>query len=252
MIPKMTDDSREEDHSSSLLETSRRDLISQSRRGSKKRYNKRINYQVSNFKGVDLAQLFENDYFVFKTPINDYECVVAFPEVLDELKKAVKPTNGDANKVTYQMVLKALRASFDKTDDVKVRCSCADFHYRFEYWADRFGYLYGEPADRADEFPEKTNPDNNIGATCKHLDLFLSSKRWLIKAASVVTSLIKTYPEKAAFYLYDEEDLEQEEPEETEEESEEVEETSEEEAPEEVEEPVSEPSSENGEPAAEQ
>lgn len=190
-----------------LNEVSRRDLISKSRQGSKKRFNKRLNYQVSNFKGVDLKQLFENDYLVFNTPINDYVVTLAFPGVLSELRNVVKVTQGDPRKINYQMVLKALRIAFDKTDDVKVRCSCADFKYRFMYWADRNGYLYGPPDKGTEEFPDKTNPDDALGATCKHLDLFLSNKRWLIKAASVVNALIKTYPDKAAVYLYDPDEI---------------------------------------------
>ena len=194
-------------HSLFLSEASRRDLISKSRKGSKKRFNKRLNYQVSNFKGCDLKQLFERDYFVFNTPINDYQCTIAFPGVLSELRDVVKTTHGDPRKINYQMVLKALRVAFDKTDDVKVRCSCADFKYRFMYWADRNGYLYGPPDKGTEEFPDKTNPDDALGATCKHLDLFLSNKRWLIKGASVVNALIKTYPDKAAVYLYDPDEI---------------------------------------------
>ena len=61
-----------------------------------------------------------------------------------------------------------------------------------------------------------TNPDNAIGATCKHLDLFLANKRWLTKAASTVNALIHTYPDKAATYLYDEDEIQEDEPEEDE------------------------------------
>lgn len=190
-----------------INEASRNDLLTKSRRGDKVRFSKRLNYQVSNFKGVDLSELFEHDYFVFNTPINDYVCTLAFPGVLTELREVAKATKGDATKINLQLVIKALRRAFDKTDDVKVRCTCADFKYRFMYWANRYGYLYGSPDAGTTEFPEKTNPDDSLGATCKHLDLFLSNKRWLTKAASVVNALIKTYPDKAAVYLYNEEDI---------------------------------------------
>lgn len=115
------------DHSSQLLEASRQDLLVKSRRGSKTRFRKRLNYQVSNFKGVDLSQLFNNDYFVFTTPINNYACTIAFPGVLTELRNVAKSTRGDARRINLQLVIKALRRAFDKTDDVKVRCSCPDF-----------------------------------------------------------------------------------------------------------------------------
>lgn len=190
-----------------LIEVSRKDLISKSRQGSPTRYNKRLNYQVANFRGVDLDKFFNQDYFVYETPVNDYTVTIAFPGVLTELREVVKATNGDVNKINYRLVLKALRIAFDKTDDVKVRCTCADFVYRYMYWALRNRYLYGPPISGTQKFPKKTNPDDSLGAVCKHLDLFLSNKRWLIKAASVVTSLIKAYPEKAATYLYDPEEI---------------------------------------------
>lgn len=184
-----------------LLEVSRKDLVIKSRVQGKSRYNKRLNYQVSNFRGVDLQQLFENDYFVFNTPIKDYVCTVAFPGVFSKLKEVVKSTQGDPGKINLQMVIKALSLAFDSTDDVKVNCTCADWIYRFAYVATVNRYKYGPPEDRPSD---KTNPDDNLGATCKHLSLLLSNKRWLVKAASVVNSFIKAYPEKSAKYLYDE------------------------------------------------
>ena len=187
-----------------LLEVSRKELVTKSRVQSKKRFNKRLNYQVSNFKGVDLKELFENDYFVFKTPIGKYVCIIAFPGVFTELRKVVKETNGDVRRINLQMVIKALSRAFDATDDVKVDCTCGDWIYRMAYWASVNGYKYGEQETR----PSKvTNPDDSLGATCKHLDLLLSNKRWLTKAASVVNSFIKTYPDKAALYLYDEDEI---------------------------------------------
>lgn len=191
-------------HKSHLLEVSRKDLVAKSRVQSKKRYQKRLNYQVSNFRGVDLKQMFENDYFVFKTPIKDYVCVIAFPGVFTQLRQVVKTTHGDVKRINLQMVIKALRRAFDATDDIKVDCTCADWRYRFAYWATQNGYKYGDPENRPSEI---TNPDDAIGSTCKHLNLLLSNKRWLTKAASVVNSFIKTYPDKAALYLYDEDEI---------------------------------------------
>ena len=189
---------------SHLLEVTRKDLVTKSRVQSKTRYKKRLNYQVSNFRGVDLKQLFENDYFVFKTPISNYVCIVAFPGVFTQLRKVVKQTHGDVNRINLQMVIKALSRAFDATDDVKVDCTCADWKYRYAYWASQNGYKYGPAEDRPSD---KTNPDDTLGATCKHLNLLLSNKRWLTKAASVVNAFIKAYPDKAAKYLYDEDEI---------------------------------------------
>lgn len=205
-----------------LLEVTRKDLIAKSRVQGKKRFKKRLNYQVSNFRGVDLREMFENDYFVFNTPIKDYVVTIAFPGVFTELRNVIKSTHGDPSRINLQMVIKALRRAFDATDDVKVNCTCADWYYRFSYWATQNGYKYGEPQRIPSDI---TNPDDALGATCKHLDLLLSNKRWLTKAASTVNAFIKAYPEKAAHYLYDEDEMQQVPEEET---SEEVEDTAEE------------------------
>ena len=190
--------------SHSLLEVSRKDLVNKSRIQDRRKFQRRLNYQVSNFRGVDLEQLFEHDYFVFKTPIKDYVCTIAFPGVFSSLQKVVKSTNGDPKKINLQMVIKALRIAFDATNDVKVDCTCADFWYRYSYVATQNSYKYGEPQ----EIPAPmTNPDDNIGSTCKHLSLLLSNKQWVVKAASVVNSFIKAYPDKAAHYLYDESEI---------------------------------------------
>lgn len=196
-----------------LQEVSRRDLVTKSRHQDKVRFNKRLNYQITNFRGVDLKELFENDLLVFQTPVK-YLCTISFPGVFSSLKNVIKTTNGDPSKITLQMVIRAVSKAFDAADDVKVRCSCDDFRYRFMWWANRNGYLYGPLDPGTEKFPEKTNPDDMLGATCKHLNLLLSNKRWITKTASVINAFIKAYPEKAAKYLYDEEDLVEEEPEE--------------------------------------
>ncbi len=196
-----------------LTEASKSDLANKSRGQSPERWGRRLNYQVSDFKGVDFAQLFVNDYFVFRTPIGKssksmYTCTLAFHGALTELRKVAKATRGDATKVNLQLVIKALRQAFDKANDVKVRCTCPDFRYRYEYWARKGDYLFGKGNNKTRKFPEIRNPRNNIGATCKHLDVLLSNKRWLTKSAKVVNDLIRVFPEKAAKYLYNEDDLE--------------------------------------------
>lgn len=60
--------------------------------------------------------------------------------------------------------------------------------YRFHYWATIEKYNNGEPELRpADE----TNPDNELGAGCKHVLLVLGNTSWIIKASSVIMNYIK-------------------------------------------------------------
>lgn len=55
-------------------------------------------------------------------------------------------------------------------NDVKVRCTCLDFHYRFAIWNHKNGTLLGEPPDpyvkKTDRAP--VNPDK-VAGVCIHL-----------------------------------------------------------------------------------
>lgn len=180
-----------------LFEETRGSLLRRSRYQSKTRYQKRLNYTISDFRGLDLKELFENDVFLYNTPIKDYICTIKFPGALTEIKKALKGVT-DINKVNVQLISKALVKAYNNADNMQVFCTCPDFHYRFSAWATRGGYSAGAPERR----PAKiTNPNNNIGAVCKHLDLLLSNHAWVTKTASVITQFIKAFPEKASLYL---------------------------------------------------
>lgn len=182
-----------------LTEADNKDLALKSRQNSN-RWNKRVKYQIPNFKGVDLKQMFENDYFVYTVPINDYAVTVAFPGPLTSLREVCK--SDKSKNINVQLVMRALNSAYDKSNDVKVNCTCADWQYRFAYWATKHGYKYGEPQN---EPADETNPDDNLGATCKHLDLLLSKRNWLSKSSQQITEFIRANMDKAQKYLYDEE-----------------------------------------------
>ena len=183
-----------------LVEETRGQLLRRSRYQSKKRYLKRLNYTISDFRGLDLKELFENDNFVYNTPIKDYICTIEFPNALTEIKKALKGIS-DINKVNIQLISKALIKAYNNEDKVRIWCTCPDWKYRFSFHATQGGYNAGGHKENR---PAKiTNPRNNIGAACKHLDLLLSNHNWVTKTASVITQFIKAFPEKAAFYLLD-------------------------------------------------
>lgn len=180
-----------------LDEATRAELINKTRLQSKARYKKRLSYSISNFRGLDLKELFENDYLVFTTPINDYKCIVAFSGAFTAIRDAVK--NLEFRQVNLQVIARALLKAFDLSNDVKVDCDCADYRYRFKYYASKNGYQYGAPETRPSDI---TNPNDDIGATCKHLSRILSNKQWIRRAATVLTKFIRTYPAKAANYLW--------------------------------------------------
>lgn len=181
-----------------LDEASRGDLLRRSRYQSKARWQKRLNYRISDFRGVDLKELFNNGTFVYNTPIKDYVCTIAFDGALDAIKKAVKNTSS-VKQITLNQIAKALVWAYNN-EDVRINCTCKDYFYRFRYNSTQGKYQHGQGENRPTKI---TNPLNNKGSCCKHLDLLLANESWIGKCASVITEFIKAYPDKAAYYLYD-------------------------------------------------
>lgn len=170
-----------------LLEIGRKDLVGKTKVQSPDRYNKRLGYRASSNSDIDIDSLISKDILVAKVHVGNYICTVAYngiiKQLLDVISRQPKPN------VTLQSVIKAISQAIDKTD-ILVDCSCADFKYRYAYWATKYGYKYGTPETRP---TKKTNPKDNIGSMCKHLTLLLSNKRWLVKLSSTVNNYIKQY-----------------------------------------------------------
>lgn len=138
----------------SLDEIDRKNLVGKVKAQSPDRYNRRLSYHPSSYIEIDLEQLLTKDSLVAKLPVGDYTCTVAYAGVLsqlsDVLKKQPRPN------VTLQSVIRAITQSIDKTD-ILVDCTCADFVYRYAYWATKYGYKYGKPETRPTKI---TNPDD--------------------------------------------------------------------------------------------
>lgn len=173
-----------------LNEISRKNLVGKTKSQSPARYVKRLGYRAKGTDGIDPDQLINNDVLVTAIPIGDYTSVIAFPGVLHALKNVL--ARQPRPNVTLQTVIRAVTRAFDDTD-VKVDCTCADFKYRYAYWATRYGYKWGPPENRPSKI---TNPDDVEGAMCKHLTALLANKRWLVKVASLVNDFIKAYPDE--------------------------------------------------------
>ena len=168
-----------------ITEISRKNLVGKSKSQSPDRFNRRLGYHPKSYKGIDVERLLDDDIIVIKVPVGDYMCTVAYKGVLRHLTDVInkQPTPN----VTLQSVIKALSDAFDDTD-ILVDCTCPDFRYRFAYWATKYGYKYGKPETRPSKI---TNPDDKLGAMCKHLSSLLSNKRWLVKIASTFNEYIK-------------------------------------------------------------
>lgn len=176
-------------HSNILNEIDRANLVGKTKSQSPQRYTKRLGYRPKQYNGININDLLKDDILALRVPVGDYTCVIAYQGVLDKLKDVLSAQ--PSPNVTLQSVIRALTRSIDNTD-ILVDCSCADFKYRFAYWATKYGYKYGKPETRPTKI---TNPNDKQGAMCKHLTSLLSNKKWLVRAATILNNYIKAYPE---------------------------------------------------------
>ena len=61
---------------------------------------------------------------------DNYLVTISFGSVLDEIQREVKKNN---DKLELKSILRALMNAFN-SDNVYIRCNCADARFRFAYW----------------------------------------------------------------------------------------------------------------------
>lgn len=179
-----------------ILEDTRRDLLSTSRKGKREkdgftRYQKRLQNHLTNnkkyYNRLDMNDLFRNDIFNIEIEVrgetDNYVIKISFSGFLDELYKLIK----NKDYIEFRDIIKALITAFNR-NDVYIMCSCPDWFYRFGYWATIKKYNSGQPQLIPSD---ETNPNNNLGAGCKHVLLVLSNSSWIMKAATVINNYIK-------------------------------------------------------------
>ena len=181
-----------------LNEVTRRQLINVARSTDKNRFNKRLQYRPLTFQGVNLDDFFNKDRLTYTTVVGDYQVIISFEGALTELVNQLKSTN---KLCTLRDMIISLSRSFDKADDIRVRCSCDDFKYRFAYWATIGKYIYGDTQMVPPKY-KRTNADG-YGSSCKHVLSVLSNKNWIIKVASVINNYIRMYKDDTYDYIYE-------------------------------------------------
>lgn len=190
-----------------LNEDKRVQLLSQSKSGEKerdgktryqKRVKSRVRSNVSQLNRINFNQLFKYNIITLELEVDGetdtYTVSISFGGFLDELHKQLKQTN---NILSLRPIIRALLNSFNN-DNVYIRCSCPDFRYRHAFWASKNNIIVGDKENRPSDI---TNPNNTLGAGCKHILLVLSNTSWVIKLASVIFNYIN-YMEKHYKKLY--------------------------------------------------
>lgn len=178
-----------------LNEDKRTELISKSKSAEKEkdgktRYQKRVKSKVrsnvSQLNKIDFNQLFKDNIMTVNLEVdgetNTYLVTISFGGFLDHLHKELKKSN---NIFSLRTVIRALLDSFN-SDNVYIKCSCADFKYRHAYYLSKNNLIAGN--EKENRPSDKTNPNNTLGPGCKHIMLVLANTAWIIKLGSVVTN----------------------------------------------------------------
>ena len=89
---------------------------------------------VKNYNEIDMNKLFKQDILQVNIPVvgetDEYTVTIKLEGVVAEIQKNIK-NNG--NKLEFRTIIQSLTKVFN-TSDVYVKCTCADFKYRFAHW----------------------------------------------------------------------------------------------------------------------
>lgn len=191
-----------------LDEATRTQLVAQSRnvgqykdtsrgrnRMERKKYSKIAN-AVKNYNEIDMNKLFKQDILQVNIPVvgetDEYTVTIKLEGVIAEIQKNIK-NNG--NKLEFRTIIQSLTKVFN-TSDVYVKCTCADFKYRFAHW----NIIKNVSVDdsSADPGPGKgiANPNDDKGRGCKHVLHCLANGNWMMKVASVIMNYCHFLSEK--------------------------------------------------------
>ena len=121
---------------------------------------------------MDFNKLFKENILTVNLDVqgetSEYLVTISFGGFLDKLRDELKRAN---DIISLRIIIRALLNSFNG-DNVYIRCSCPDFRYRGAYWASKNNIIAGEKETRPSDI---TNPNNDLGAGCKHIMLVLSN-----------------------------------------------------------------------------
>lgn len=142
---------------------------------------------VKDYNKINMNDFWKNDILEFKVRVegesDNYFVTVVFSNILDRLVSKVK---SNRNKLEADIIYKTLFEAINSSD-IKIDCSCPDFKYRFRVWATKHGYNAGSAESREAKI---TNPNDQLGAGCKHVLSVLNNAEWLKKIASVINNYV--------------------------------------------------------------
>ena len=198
-----------------LLEYSRQELINKSKSADnyapnnqqfgKNRYERRLKSKVANsvkeYNEIDMNQLFKDGILVVNILVhgetNDYLVKIKFGNILEEIHDQLEKAN---MQLSLKVIIRAIVSAFNH-DNVYIRCTCEDFHFRFSYWA-KVNDISSDPSiEEPTNGNYIVNPDDTKGPACKHCLLVLSNNSWVNKLSATIFNYIN-YMEKHYQKLY--------------------------------------------------
>lgn len=180
-----------------LLEVKRNELLRKSKKAkayankNMNRWDAKNNSTVANtvedYNKMDMDTFWKDGALTFQIKVagesDNYVVTVSFRNVLSEIRSRVAANENLLDKkVIYDALVAALNNS-----DVKIDCSCPDFRYRYAYQASKHNYKAGADETRASKI---TNPDDALGAGCKHILCVLNNASWIRNVASVINNYV--------------------------------------------------------------
>lgn len=168
-----------------------------------RRVHSKLSTSVNQLNRLDMNKLFKDDILDINLEVHgetdDYTVRISFSGFLNELHNQLRFTN---NEINLKAITRALVAAFN-SENIFVRCDCADFKYRQAYWLSKNNAIAGDPEIRPSDI---TNPHDTKGSGCKHIAIALANTTWLIRTGNVIRNYIaymeKHYPKLYADIIY--------------------------------------------------
>lgn len=181
----------EEKRPHSVFETTSNQYIQSTKKGPNyktkpgNRFSQRVYIKMnggnSTWFDIDMNRLFKADSFAIKIPVvgetDEYVDTISFTDWLDELKNDIAKTGFN------QLTIKRSLSHKVRFSNLKIKCTCPDFHYRFSYVTTVRGDIEGDPQTIPSPI---TNPRDDLGKLCKHLACCLNNKVWLDKESRII------------------------------------------------------------------
>ncbi len=185
------------DKAMQLLEANSTELVNKSRDGrhyksdpSKNRFLARRDVSVLessiNYNKLNMDELFKRDVLNIAIPVrgetDNYTVNIRMTGIINNIKSQ------NVNIINFKVVYSAVYTAYT-SNDIYISCTCPDSKYRMNYWATRNNFA---DSGAIENRPSRiTNPNDDLGAYCKHGIAVLTQRVWLQKIIIAIENYCK-------------------------------------------------------------